>query len=139
MVDFLHFSDLARHAGGQFSMLTGCEEMLLSSLVTGGKGCMSATAGILPEIMVGIYRHWQVGDQFSEKKTGIHSACHPRHDRTIHSITWSGHHSKRFGDHVDSFPSDGHEGFWRCIGHLGPMPHRRAVTVVATRWGELPI
>lgn len=36
-------------------MLTGREEGLLSCLHSGGKGCMTATSGILPEIMAGIY------------------------------------------------------------------------------------
>jgi dihydrodipicolinate synthase/N-acetylneuraminate lyase len=28
----------------------------------GGKGCMTASSGILPEILVGIYKKWQEGD-----------------------------------------------------------------------------
>jgi dihydrodipicolinate synthase/N-acetylneuraminate lyase len=37
------------------NFLTGREENLFVCLTVGGKGCMAATAGILPEIMVGIY------------------------------------------------------------------------------------
>jgi N-acetylneuraminate lyase/4-hydroxy-tetrahydrodipicolinate synthase len=43
-------------------MLTGREETLLACLLMGGKGCMTATSGILPEIMAGIYRAWQEGN-----------------------------------------------------------------------------
>jgi dihydrodipicolinate synthase/N-acetylneuraminate lyase len=43
-------------------MLTGREETLLACLLMGADGCMTATAGIFPEIMVGIYKAWQEGD-----------------------------------------------------------------------------
>ena len=49
-------------AGEDISMLTGREETLLSCLLMGANGCMTATAGIFPEIMVGIYRSWKEGD-----------------------------------------------------------------------------
>lgn len=62
MVDFVHFMDCAREAGAEMAFLTGREEILLPCLSAGGKGCMTATAGILPEIMVGVYRAWQAGD-----------------------------------------------------------------------------
>lgn len=55
IVDFLHFKDCSSTSEGTFSMLTGREEGLLSCLHSGGKGCMTATSGILPEIMAGIY------------------------------------------------------------------------------------
>ena len=62
IVDFLHFMDETRLAGSEMSFLTGREESFLACLMMGGQGCMTATAGILPEIMVGIYTHWQKGD-----------------------------------------------------------------------------
>jgi 4-hydroxy-tetrahydrodipicolinate synthase len=62
MVDFMHFMDKIAIAGEDISMLTGREETLLSCLLMGAKGCMTATAGIFPEIMVGIYKAWQQGD-----------------------------------------------------------------------------
>ena len=62
MVDFMHFMDKIAIAGEDISMLTGREETLLSCLLMGAEGCMTATAGIFPEIMVGIYQAWQQGD-----------------------------------------------------------------------------
>ena len=59
MVDFLHFMDTTRISGGEINILTGREESLFPCLMVGGMGCMTATAGILPEIMIAIYKTWQ--------------------------------------------------------------------------------
>jgi 4-hydroxy-tetrahydrodipicolinate synthase len=62
MVDFMHFMDKIRIVKTEMNFLTGREETLLACLMVGGKGCMTATSGILPEIMVGIYNAWKEGD-----------------------------------------------------------------------------
>jgi 4-hydroxy-tetrahydrodipicolinate synthase len=62
MVDFLHFMDGVRLEEGEMNFLAGREEMLLPCLMMGGKGCMTATAGILPEVMVEIYQCFLSGD-----------------------------------------------------------------------------
>ena len=62
MVDFLHFMDKIRLVGEDLNMLTGREEMLFPCLMMGAKGCMTAMAGILPEIMVDIYEAWKSAD-----------------------------------------------------------------------------
>lgn len=62
IVDFLHYKDSARESGGEIAMLTGREEGLLASLHMGGKGCMTATSGIMPEVMTGIYGAFQAGE-----------------------------------------------------------------------------
>ena len=59
MVDFLHFFDILDRSNAGVNVLSGREEMLLPCLMMGGKGCMVGTAGILPEIMVGIYETWK--------------------------------------------------------------------------------
>ncbi len=56
MVDFLHFMDKVRMEDGEMNFLTGREETLLPCLMMGGKGCMTAIAGVLPEVMVEIYQ-----------------------------------------------------------------------------------
>jgi dihydrodipicolinate synthase/N-acetylneuraminate lyase len=61
MVDFMHFMDKIRLAREETNFLTGREETFFACLMVGGKGCMTATAGILPEIMVGIYNAWKEG------------------------------------------------------------------------------
>jgi dihydrodipicolinate synthase/N-acetylneuraminate lyase len=68
MVDFLHFMDKIRLAKAEMNFLTGREEMLLPCLMMGGKGCMTATAGILPEAMVEIHRLYQSGNHEAAKK-----------------------------------------------------------------------
>jgi dihydrodipicolinate synthase/N-acetylneuraminate lyase len=68
MVDFAHFLDKIRLIGGEMSFLTGREETLLACLAMGGRGCMTATSGILPEIMLGIYNAWKAGN-YEEART----------------------------------------------------------------------
>jgi N-acetylneuraminate lyase/4-hydroxy-tetrahydrodipicolinate synthase len=67
MVDFMHFMDKIKIAGEDINVLTGREETLFPCLMVGGKGCMTATAGILPEIMVDLYEAWQKLD-YAEAK-----------------------------------------------------------------------
>lgn len=62
MVDFLHFKDKIRIAGEDISMLTGREETLLPCLLMGADGCITASSGIFPELMVGIWDKWHEGD-----------------------------------------------------------------------------
>jgi 4-hydroxy-tetrahydrodipicolinate synthase len=62
MVDFLHFMDKVKIVGEEMNFLTGREETFLACLSMGGKGCMTATSGILPEIMVDIYEAFNSGD-----------------------------------------------------------------------------
>jgi 4-hydroxy-tetrahydrodipicolinate synthase len=68
MVDFLHFIDKIRIIGEDINILTGREETLLPCLVVGGKGCVTATSGILPEIMTAIYDAWKAGEYEKAKE-----------------------------------------------------------------------
>ena len=68
MVDFLHFMDKIQLIGEDMNILTGREETLLPCLMMGGRGCMTATSGILPEIMVGIYEAWKKGNYDKARK-----------------------------------------------------------------------
>lgn len=62
MVDMIHFMDKIRAAGEDVVVLTGRDEMLLPALTIGAKGAMSASVGVVPEIMTEIYRRWRAGD-----------------------------------------------------------------------------
>jgi N-acetylneuraminate lyase/4-hydroxy-tetrahydrodipicolinate synthase len=62
MVDFMHFMDKIRIIGEDLNILTGRGEALFPTLMVGGKGGMTATAGILPEKMLGIYDAWKAGE-----------------------------------------------------------------------------
>jgi 4-hydroxy-tetrahydrodipicolinate synthase len=68
MVDFLHFMDKIRIIGEDLNIMTGREETLFPCLMVGGKGCMTATSGILPEIMIGIYEAWKAGEYEKAKE-----------------------------------------------------------------------
>ena len=68
MVDFLHFMDKIRIIGEDINMMSGREETLFSCLMVGGKGCMTATSGILPEIMIAIYDAWKAGEYEKAKE-----------------------------------------------------------------------
>jgi 4-hydroxy-tetrahydrodipicolinate synthase len=68
MVDFLHFMDKIQIIGEDVNILTGREETLFPCLMVGGKGCMTATSGILPEIMIGIYDAWKAGEYEKAKE-----------------------------------------------------------------------
>lgn len=62
LVDFIHYLDLTRQAGAEVNMLTGREEALFGCLTVGGKGCMTATAAIMPRVMSAIFRAWLAGE-----------------------------------------------------------------------------
>lgn len=59
MVDLMHFMDVAP----DINFLVGREETLAAALAVGAKGCMTATSGIVPEVMVGIWQAFHAGDQ----------------------------------------------------------------------------
>ncbi len=48
-------------AGEAFSVLSGNDGLILSTLMAGGKGTVSAMANILPDTIVSIYEHWKNG------------------------------------------------------------------------------
>ncbi|NLO83418.1 MAG: dihydrodipicolinate synthase family protein [Clostridiales bacterium] len=54
--------NLANNIRPDFNVLVGWEELFLSTLVLGGKGCMVASGGILPELMVAIYKSFLAGE-----------------------------------------------------------------------------
>lgn len=62
MVDLAHFMDSVMRLGHDLNFMTGREELLFASLMMGGKGCMTASAGIVPEVMLKVYDCWSKGD-----------------------------------------------------------------------------
>lgn len=46
----------------EFSVLSGNDGLILSTLMAGGKGTVSGMANICPETVVAIYKYWQTGD-----------------------------------------------------------------------------
>jgi 4-hydroxy-tetrahydrodipicolinate synthase len=62
--DFGYFSTLARIADGNggFTLYTGSDAMLASSLFVGGHGLIGGAVNIVPDILVDLYRSYQNGD-----------------------------------------------------------------------------
>lgn len=75
MVELMHYMDKVRQTGSDMNFLVGREEMLAPALAVGACGCMTASSGIIPEIMVGIWDAYQAGDY--EKANRIQVAMLP--------------------------------------------------------------
>jgi len=68
MVEALHYMDMANAEGADINFLVGREDMLAPALMMGAKGCMSACAHILPEIIVGIWDAYHANDWEKAKR-----------------------------------------------------------------------
>ena len=57
MMDYMQYMDKIRLAGtnDQFNFLVGREETFFPALMVGAKGSMTGSAGVIPEVIVGIY------------------------------------------------------------------------------------
>lgn len=63
MKNLIHCLNLTQEAGrSDFKVMTGWDDMLYPSLCVGAKGCISGVSGILPEVIVPIYREFQAGN-----------------------------------------------------------------------------
>lgn len=62
MINVMNLIEMTRKVNPNFKVLVGVEEIFLPALLMGGNGCMTATAGIMPEFMVGIYRACMEGN-----------------------------------------------------------------------------
>ncbi len=69
VANLLQLMDMRDRLRPDFSLMVGWEEMLFSALELGAQGCMTASAGIFPEIMRDIYESFQAG------RTGRALAC----------------------------------------------------------------
>jgi len=56
MINIMNLIEMTRKVNSNFKVLVGVEEILLPALLVGGNGCMTATAGIFPEFMIGIWK-----------------------------------------------------------------------------------
>ena len=55
MINVMNLLEMTRKIKPDFKVLVGVEEIMLPALLMGAKGSMTATAGILPEFMTGIW------------------------------------------------------------------------------------
>lgn len=61
-VGFMKMLALCPGADKDFSIMTGREEFFFAALCAGAKGCVTGTAGVMPELMCRIYDLFQRGD-----------------------------------------------------------------------------
>ena len=62
MINVMNLLEMTRKVKPDFKVLVGVEEIMLPVLLMGAKGCMTATAGIIPEFMVGIWNAFKNGN-----------------------------------------------------------------------------
>jgi hypothetical protein len=62
MVNVMNLIEMTKKIDPEFKVLVGVEEIMLPALLMGGKGCMTATAGIFPEFMTGIWKSFNNGN-----------------------------------------------------------------------------
>jgi dihydrodipicolinate synthase/N-acetylneuraminate lyase len=62
MVNVMNLIEMTKKVDPDFKVLVGAEEIMLPSLLMGGRGCMTATAGIFPEFMTGIWKSFCNGN-----------------------------------------------------------------------------
>jgi len=55
MINVMNLIEMTRKMDPNFKVLVGVEEIMYPALLMGGRGCMTATAGIFPEFMTGIW------------------------------------------------------------------------------------
>jgi len=62
MVNVMNLIEMTKKVDPEFKVLVGAEEIMLPALMMGGRGCMTATAGIFPEFMTGIWKSYESGN-----------------------------------------------------------------------------
>ena len=62
MINVMNLLEMTRKVKPDFKVLVGVEEIMLPALLMGARGCMTATAGIMPEFMVGIWNAFTNGN-----------------------------------------------------------------------------
>lgn len=62
MVNVMNLIEMTKKIDPDFKVLVGAEEIMLPALMMGGRGCMTATAGIFPEFMTGIWKSYEDGN-----------------------------------------------------------------------------
>ncbi|WP_432459091.1 MULTISPECIES: dihydrodipicolinate synthase family protein [unclassified Agarivorans] len=67
-VNFMKMLSLCKAVDPEFRVMTGREEFLYGSLMLGGDGCMTATSGVMPEVMVKINALFEAGQFDAAKK-----------------------------------------------------------------------
>ncbi|MHB1347913.1 MAG: dihydrodipicolinate synthase family protein [Candidatus Humimicrobiaceae bacterium] len=62
MVNVMNILEMTRKIDPNFRVMLGAEELFLPGLLMGAQGCMTASTGVLPEFVVGIYKSFLDGN-----------------------------------------------------------------------------
>ncbi len=62
MINVMNILEMTRKIDPNFRVMLGAEELFLPALLMGAKGCMTASTGVLPEFVVGIYKSFLDGN-----------------------------------------------------------------------------
>ena len=62
MVNVMNILEMTRKINPNFRVMLGAEELFLPALLMGAQGCMTASTGVLPEFVVGIYKSFLDGN-----------------------------------------------------------------------------
>jgi len=68
LTNITHVIDFAQSTKVEFNVLTGSEQIFYPVLCTGGKGSMTGSASVVPELMVKIYRSFLAGDHAAARR-----------------------------------------------------------------------
>ena len=67
------FQEAMAYNNGQYDILWGCDEMLLSGLIVGGQGGVGSTYGLVPAIYTDLWAAWQSGDWDEARRLQLRS------------------------------------------------------------------
>jgi dihydrodipicolinate synthase/N-acetylneuraminate lyase len=62
MINVMNILEMTRKINPNFRVMLGAEELFLPALLMGAQGCMTASTGVLPEFVVGIYKSFLDGN-----------------------------------------------------------------------------
>ena len=62
MINVMNILEMTRKINPDFRVMLGAEELFLPGLLMGAQGCMTASTGVLPEFVVGIYKSFLDGN-----------------------------------------------------------------------------
>lgn len=68
LTNITHVIDFVQNAKVEFNVLTGSEQLLYPVLCAGGKGSMTGSASVVPELIVKIQRSFMAGDHASARR-----------------------------------------------------------------------
>ena len=67
------FQEAVSYDNGRYDILWGCDEMLLSGLIVGGRGGVGSTYGLIPTLYTDLWSAWQSGNWEEARRLQLRS------------------------------------------------------------------